>query len=401
MYTDFIINRSGNLELHGEVAQALQGLGPVRFDPGLMRPYRRKDGQICVNVDTGRRKDTIVTNMFGDKEVRRVPVREEYTVNSLRQQGVDITTNATTLRKEEWIMLDRTVLTVARKELRAWGDLEAASPYGGFDGMSKTILEHETMSDPGQAVVDMDGLTDATTDRPKWQLEGLPLPITHSDFNYGSRELAVSRNSGTPLSDHSAEAASRRVAESVEKTTIGVTTGITYGGGSSTPTYGRASTVFGYTNFTNRVTRTTNTVPTGNNPEVTVADVLAMRQSLYNVNHKGPYMLYHSTDWDLYLDNDYARLGGNNASMTLRNRLRSIEGIQDVRRLDYLTNTFTLLLVEMDKRTAQAVNGLPITTIQWPSKGGFQQNFKVLCIQVPRLRADFLGQCGICHGTTA
>ncbi len=144
------------------------------------------------------------------------------------------------------------------------------------------------------------------------------------------------------------------------------------------------------------------TVPTGSNPEVTVDNVLAMRSTLYNTaKHYGPFMLYHSTDWDQFLDNDYARLGGANANMTLRDRLRKIEGIQDVRRLDFLTSTFTMLLVEMTSGVAQAVTGMDITTVQWESKGGMQKNFKVMAIKVPRLQSDFNGLTGLMHGTTA
>jgi hypothetical protein len=55
-----------------------------------------------------------------------------------------------------------------------------------------------------------------------------------------------------------AEAAGRRVAEMVEKTLIGVETGMTYGtrSGDSTTAHTGTSTVYGYTNFPYRVTKT-------------------------------------------------------------------------------------------------------------------------------------------------
>jgi hypothetical protein len=312
------------------------------------------------------------------------------------------------LRKEEWIRLDEVVLRAARSRLRAWSDLASANTYGGFNGMSTMILEHETMSDPGEAVVDMDGLTDGRQDSPKYQLEGLPLAITHSDFWFSQRRLAVSRNRGTPLDTTMAEAAGRRVAEMIEKTLIGVETGITYGGTSGTPTYGRTSSVYGYINFPDRLTKMNLTTPTGSNPNATVADVLAMRDQLYNANFYGPYMLYHSTDWDQYLDNDYAFSTGTGVSTpnkTLRNRLREIEGIQDVRRLDFLTaansHAFTMIMVQMTQDVCRAVDGLGITTVQWESQGGMRVNFKVMTIQVPQLRADYNGNTGILHARTA
>ena len=57
---------------------------------------------------------------------------------------------------------------------------------------------------------------------------------------------------------------------------------------------------------------------------------------------------------------------------------------------------FRLIMIQMNSEVARAVNGMDITTIQWETVGGLQLNFKVMCIQVPQLRADFYGNCGIC-----
>lgn len=389
MFTqDFIINGRG----HGSFAQHLEG---VRFDPGLLRPYIDDAGRKCVTVNTGRRE-------FNKETGRYHPVYEKRTLRELEDMDIDIPVrNAASLRKDEWIELDNVIIRAARARLRAWSDLASANSFGGFDGMSRTILEHETMSDPGEALVDMDGLTEGRADSPKFQLEGLPLPITHADFWFSSRRLSISRNTGTPLDTVMGEAAGRRIAETIERTVIGVTTGLTYGRAAD---YGRAPTVYGYRNFPDRITKTDLTAPTGSNPEVTVAEVLEMRELAYAANYFGPFMLYHSTDWDQYLDNDYARLGGNNASMTLRDRLKKIDGISDVRRLDFLPGAsypFEMILVQMTSDVARAVSGMDITTIQWDAVGGMRKNFKVMAIMVPQLRADFNGNTGIVHGTTS
>ena len=231
MYTDFVLNGQGN----GPVGEIMAG---TRFETGLLRPYIDHDGIKKVTINTGR-------SSFNDKTNEYDPIYEEVAINDLQKQ--DITSpvfNATSLRKDEWIQLDQVVLRAARQRLRAWADLSAANPFGGFNGMGKFILEHETMSDPGNAQVDMDGLTEGRNDAPQFQLEGLPLPITHSNFWFSSRRLAISRNSGTPLDTTMAEAAGRRVAEQIEKTTIGTVAGLTYGTASE---YGRSPTVYGYT----------------------------------------------------------------------------------------------------------------------------------------------------------
>jgi hypothetical protein len=409
------------------------GVGPVgeamndcRWDPALRRPYLVSRGGRnipCVTLQTG------VT--FNNDTRLYEPKYTVVPVEALQKRGVNSPVfNATTLRKEEWDMLDQVVLRAARFRLRAWADLAAANSFGGFNGMSKMILEHETMSDPGEAVVDMDGLTPGRTDSPQFQLQGLPLPITHADFWFSSRRLAISRNSGTPLDTTMGESAGRRVAEMIEKTLLGVETGIIYGGNSTqVGGYGRTSQVYGYTNFPSRLTKTNAYKPTGNGrsgtgwvPLDTLKDVLAARDQLYLNKFYGPYMVYHSNDWDQYMDSDYILTGGNVATQTLRDRIRSIDGVVDVRRLDFLFATapttppggvagapgfsagenlfpFVILIVQMTPDVCRAVNGMDITTVQWETLGGMQLNFKVMAIQVPQLRADFYGNCGILHMT--
>lgn len=378
LFVDMVLNGAG----HGEVAQALQ---QAHFDPGVFRPFIGSDG----------RKYVTVINSDGKKETVTVRDYKEAT-------GFDHPVlNASSLRKEEWTRIDAQVQKVARLRLRAWSDLAASNLYR-VNGMAMTMLEHESMNDPGSAQVDMDALTEGKADTPLFSLQGIPLPITHGSFFYSSRTLQISRTRGSQIDTVMAEAVARRIAETIEGTVIGTITGIRYG--TSAFGYTNTAQVYGYTNFPQRLTKTDLTAPTGSNPEATVQDVLEMLEQMSAQNFYGPFMLYHSTDWDKYLDNDYARLGGNNATMTLRERLKKIEGIQDVRRIDSLksaTNPFTFILVQMTSDVAQAIEGMPMQTIQWDSRGGLQTNFKVMTIMVPRLRADGAGQCGILHATTS
>lgn len=383
MWTDYVINGQG----HGPMAEQLQG---VSYDPGLMRPYIDENGYRVVNVNKRQPKYNPETGQVEQQY-------EKVQISDLIANGMwNPTFNATTLRKDEWIRFDQAVVQAARQRLRAWSDLAASSLLSGFDGMSKTILEHETMSDPGSAVVDMDLLADGQSDAPRYQLEGLPLPITHSGFHFGMRHLAASRNSGTPLDVSMGEAAARRVAESVEKTVIGTLTGLTYGAAAN---YGRTPTVYGYTNFPARLTKTDMTAPTGSNGPTVLGDFLALRDLLYQSNFYGPFMVYTSTDWDLYLDNLFST--SEPSAGTLRSRLLQVEGIRGIRRLDFLTNTFTVLMVQMTGDVARAIEGMPVRTVQWESRGGAQVNFRVMTIMVPQLRADFNDNCGIAHGTTS
>lgn len=396
----------------------------------LRRPYFDRYGRPSVTINTGRWTKNDSTG--GEPK----PILEHKLIRDIvNNSGMMLPVfNATTLRKEEWIELDRVVLREARFRMRAWADLAQANSFGGFNGMNKLILEHETMNDPGEAVVDMDGLTPGRGDAPKFQLEGLPLPITHSDFWFPARVLGISRNSGTPLDTSMGEASGRRIAEALEKVTIGTDTGVAYGGNSTqVGGYGRTSQVYGYMTFPQRLTSVTGYIPTGNGragtgwvPQDTLLDVLKMLKVIRLNKFYGPFMLYHSNDWDEYLDRDYTLVGGAAvATQTLRKRLMAI-GLEDdmnmgpqiapgkvilgVRRLDFLTSAevatndaayplgahpFRMLLIQMTGDVCRAVNGMDVTTIQWESVGGMRVNFKVMTISVPQIRASQAGKCGI------
>lgn len=393
MFTDFVLNG----EMHGPVGQRLR---EVRYEPGLLRPFFSDRGERCVSINSGQYRR--------DEKGNDIPIKKTVRIADLMAKGIySPVFNATTLRKQEWIELDKVIIRAARERLRAWADLSAANSVGGFDAMAKTTFEYEAMSDPGVAVVDMDGVTPGRADQPLFKLRSIPLPITHSDFTFTSRQLATSNNSGQPLDTTMGEAAARRVAETIEQTLIGTITGVSYGGQSTGVTAHdtsgglAASKIYGYTNFPHRNTKTNLTAPTGTNPGTTLSEVLTMRNTLYADKFYGPYMVYHSTDWDTYLDNDYYVTSTGAPYQTLRDRLRRIEGIMDVRRLDFLTSTFTLIMVQMTSDVARAINGMGITTVQWETMGGMQQHFKVMAIQVPQLRSDYNGNCGILHGSTA
>lgn len=404
--TDFLV---GNQAV-GEVAGALQ---QVRYDPGLMRPYFDARGRPSVAMSTGRHETRkgpdgkVICNALG--EPTRFPIYRQELIASLRARGMDNAVwNSTSLRKDEWEMIDRAVIRASRDRLRAWADISAASTYGGFNGMSKSYLVRETMTDVGEALVDMDGLTESRQDSPLFTPDALPLPIIHSGFHLSSRTLAESRNTGTPLDTTIAEANGRRVAETLEKMTIGTIDLSTFVLGSSTEYTNRG--IYGFTTHPDRITKTDLTAVASATPANVKDDVLEMITLAMAQKFYGPYVLYYNSSYDTLMQDDYwvySSSGGAAPTRTIRQRLMEIEGIQDVRRLDLLSSTQTLLLVQMTGDTVRAVNGMDITTLQWESKGGMQLNFKVLCIQVPDIRSQYVGtsqtsrKCGIVHGTTA
>jgi len=350
--------------LNGATGRTADILLAHNMDAGCLRPFIGRDGHSYMTLNTGGFKDD--------------GTPETHTIR---------TNAAATLRKEDWVLLDRAIIKAAMPRLNAVADLRALGlQYTIPNGMSKTVLEHEAQSDIGPATISMDGLRRSDGDRPVFDLRSLPLPITHKDFGFSARQLAASRNGGSPLDTTTAEAAGRKVAEEIEKLTLGESSTYSFGGG----------VIYGYKNFPSRLTKSL-TAPSSSNHPTTVTEVLAMMKQASDNNYFGPYTLYYSPAWYSYMNEDYSTSGGNNNNATLLSRLNSIQGLT-CKPADYLTGT-TLLLVQQTADVARVVVGMDLTTVQWETQGGMEINFKVMAIIVPQLRADYSGQCGIVHGS--
>lgn len=401
MWTDMIVNGQGQ----GPLAEYLGGL---HFEPGLSRPFydnitrNEKSGSLrwprerFVRVPVGKRfnRDTGVWN----KVMRQMPVKEAERIYDVE---VPIR-NAQTLTKDVWIEIDSRIQRAPRQRLRLAADIAAAARRT-VDGMGKTMIEYNAFPDFGEAIQDMDPVSDTRADRPPLTLKSMPLPVTHSGYEFTQREIAVSRNSGAGALDLvSIEMGGRRVMEMIEKVTIGVETGLTFGPTAAADArYTGTSAVYGATTFPYRVTKTDLTTPLGSNPEATVQDLLEMIETMQTNGYYGPYVLYTSTAYSIWLNSDYFRSGSTSAVRTVRERLMEIEGLSDIRRLDFLTSGYQLLLMQQGADVAEMIDGMGISTIQWTGKGGFKQYIEVIAIQNVLWRSPSNGIAGLIHGTTS
>jgi len=340
----------------GNVASTLLTNG---FDVATLRPWVGDDGR----------------HYIATKDLR---------TNKLVSTPV-LTRNAT-LRKDEWKQIDDAVTMAARERLRIISDFRSKGlVYTVPNGMGKTVLESDRMGDITPATISMDPARKSEGDRPETDTINLPLPVIHKDFFFNARQIAVSRNNGQGVDTTTAQLAARKVTEEAEKLFLGTAGTYSYGGG----------TVYGLTNYIGRLTQVlTNPTASGWTPKTLLNEVLEMRQLSTNNNYFGPWTLYVSPDWDLFLDNDYSDEKGDNS---VRQRLMQINGVSEIQTVDYLTG-FQMILVQMTSDVARLVNGMDITTLQWETDGGMRVHFKVMAIWVPQLRSDYDGQTGIVHG---
>lgn len=378
---DYIVPAQRKMSMGGNWANRLL---ESELDVGALRPYRDKRG------------NTYISHNYcaGYDPKTRLPIIKAKPIQTFNDTYA-------TLRVLDWIQLDEAVIRAAKPRLRAAKDLrEAGLVYMLPNGIAKTVMQFQQQSDITGATISMDALRASESDRPVFSLVNFPIPIIHKDFQYPLRQLLASRTGYSPLDTTTAELAGRRVAEQVEQLTLGcgVNSNFTTPGqltGVSSYQWGGGA-VYGYMNFPNRITYTIfQPTVAGWTPQATVDDILNMKKLSQQAFHTGPWMCYAGLYWDPYFDDDYKPTYNDT---TLRQRLREIDGIIDVRTVDYIPDQ-SLLLVQQTTDVARMVIGMDVTTVQWETHGGMQLNFKVMCVMVPQLRTDFYGNTGVVHGS--
>jgi len=346
--------------------------GGSRFDLGMLKPfiYTDKNGHTGVYA-------TVYAG--GDPKL------------PASYKTIPINTNAT-LRRDEWKALDDAVMGVARSRLGAVQDVIGAGlTYNLANPLGTTVLEWHDRSDPMEAEVTMDGLARGKGDRPKFQYNYLPIPIIHVDYEINARELAASRNMGNGIDVTDAESAARRIVEKLEDMLLGTITAYAYG---ETDSRSRNS-IYGYLTHPDRNTVTLS-VP-WDDSSITgagiIQDVLDMKQAAINDYRYGPYMVYIPTPYETVLDNDY---DATTPGTTIRERILKIANMSGIKVLDRLTAD-NVLLVSMSSDTIRMVQGMGLTNIQWGEEGNWVTKYKVVTIQVPQIRSDQNGSCGVVH----
>lgn len=305
----------------------------------------------------------------------------------LLRSGMNMNTLRTndTLRKDEWKHFDSVLLPVAQNRLIAVGDLMARGlTYNVPNGMGTTVFQYEDVSDTIAAEMSMDAVTKGQNDRPEFDINSLPLPILHKDFQFNIRVLSASRKLGQPLDTTMAELSARKVAELQEEQLITGTSSFNYGGG----------TIYGYMDAPNRntVTLSENWDAAGKTGEEILTDVLNMKQASINANHYGPWVIYIPTAYETAIDADFK----SNSDKTIRQRILEVSGIQSVKVADKLTAN-NVLMVQMSSDVVREIIGLPLTTVEWQTEGNTIFHFKVMTIAVPQVRSDQDGNSGITH----
>lgn len=309
-------------------------------------------------------------------DVARQLLQSGFNVNALRTCDV--------LRKDEWIQFDERLIEIAHKRLVAVAELMSRGlTYNIPNGLGTTQLEWERVSDMEGADVSMSGVTDGQRDRQVYDLQTMPLPIIHKDFNVNIRALEASRKRGIPLDTAQADQASRLVSETVEAMVFNGHT--VYAGGN----------IYGLANHPDRNTGVASdwelTATTGANK---LADVLEMIAAAQDDNMYGPYGIFVSQTAYTLLAEDYKA----ESDKTQLQRLLEVPGIEFIKPSKDITDG-SLFMVQLSSDVIDEVIGMQPTVVQWSTNGGMTVNFKVMAIMIPRVRSTQSGQSGVVHFT--
>jgi uncharacterized linocin/CFP29 family protein len=343
----------------GRVTDAGKLFANKTMDPNRMRPFIGTDGEAYIMVHTG-----------GDR-------------NDPKNYTSQLVNNAT-LRYDEWRALDQAVIAAARQRLVGFDDLRRnglVHPLG--NAMGTTVLTWQAMNDAMEATVSMDPVRRSNNDRAAFSTKHTPIPVIHADFTINERVLQESRSRGNGLDTLQAEMATRRVAEKLEDMLFGSASTLTYGGG----------TIYSYLTHPDINTISIGTAWSSETAENIINDVLAMKQALIDDRYYGPYMLYIPVGYEVTMDKDYKSTDAG-MTQTIRQRILAIEKIQGITVVDRLPAN-TVLMVCMQKDVVDLIDGMPIQNVQWDSEGGFVHNYKVMTIQIPRVKSDYNGRSGI------
>lgn len=296
--------------------------------------------------------------------------------------GVDSLRTNATLMYDEWKLFDNVVTRVARERLVVVQELmRRGLTYPIPNALGVLQLIWQTSGDLEEAEVSMTGLPESDADQLEFGLSSMPIPMIHKEFNLDLRQLMVSRNGGMPLDTTMAEIAMRKVAEKVEQ--------IVFAGLNIAPNLGQ---VYGLLNHPNRTTGSvTASWATGTGAQI-VADFIRATTALNAKNMFGPYMVFVSTAVFMRLSEDYKA----ESDKSILSRLLELPGIEGIMPTNRMTGT-NVLFVQMTSDVIQMIDGIQPTMVEWEERGGFEINFMIFCILLPRIRADYALNSGIVH----
>lgn len=356
---------------------------PLGFITKTKRPMMRQKGpRLAANKE---QVDAFLTEFYSGDEKRREFMRPwaEKWAAVVANKGAVVANSS--LLKREWAVLDRVIYESPRLASTAVADLMAAG-LSDTTTLAEQMSQWRVSSERMRPSINMDGRSRADQDRSDRTTQSVPIPITRTDYEIGSRELLSSRTLGTPLDTAEAVEATQSINEEQERILINGTTVVVVDGNS----------VPGYTTFAARDTNTAAGYGGGDfgtisNIRPTFRGMIAALAALF---YRGPFNCYIANTQFHQMQARYTDGSG----QTALDSVLQLEQISSVSRSDIVADA-NLVMVQMDRRVVDWRVALALTNREWQTPDGQSNMFAVLAAAAPRLKSDYAGNTGIAHAT--
>lgn len=299
-----------------------------------------------------------------------------------QRRGIQVHSN---LRAKEWTVVDDAVMAMPRQVFVAIEDLRATGNVDMVGSLGVIRVEWGVSSERPLADMTMDGRTRvdrARTDR-KWA--SVALPITHTEYEFGWRELETSRMTGSDLDADEAREAAISTAETLERM---VMLGTTVAG----------ETIYGYTNHPNRLTDTATNYGGGawstlGNARASIVGALS---ALSAIRYRTEVQVYVSpTQWGELMARNTDGSGETELSTVL-----SIPRVRDVKEHDLLSDG-TVLIVGLGTGAFRYQEAMDISNREWSSGDEMAFFAKVMAAATFKMKSDYEDNIPLVHMTGA
>lgn len=296
------------------------------------------------------------------------------------------TNAASTLRHEDYLVIQEMITEVRRRKLNGINDLKEAGLTLPVS-LSDQIVGTENANEFGDAGQEMNPNSVDNNDT-VFAETYVPNPITHQSFSIPWRQQGFAYKSSSGLKE-----TMRKVAERLEETLFNGNPAIKVSFG------GAAQSLYGYTTHPDRGTATISDWSNTANNDAIVDEVISNIGSMF-ADQGGVEMdsvvLYYPKNFKSALDRDYV---SGFPSKTVADRIRDIPEIKDVKFGEKLADS-NVVYVEMSDRTVQLAVASDIVSVPHVKTNPMAaQVMTTYAAMVQIIKSDSNGNTGILHAT--
>lgn len=287
------------------------------------------------------------------------------------------TSNAASLRKDEWLAYDTKLVETAQSPLDFVNWCESAGLTETLPNALGTLeIMYETVSDTEGAVMAMDFAGQSQDSDVQYSEDYVPVPVMFADWELSRRRLEASRNGTGPALDTTIMVKkARNLREKIEDTAL-----------NASYKDGRGA-LYGLLTFPYNFTASSGTKWTdaGKTGKQIYTDVKALVKKMNDENYFGGFSLLISNDYAAKLDDDYSNDKGSN---TIKERILKMAAIDEIVTIrDFPADK--VVIMRKDKEAFHIKKGMPLTMWETSTNHDSRIKFRIGAIEFPMMKHDF------------